>query len=83
MLDRLKEMESKTSEINPPDEIKKSKILSYLANRKGLIAAVLLSAGIMLGCDKAACNCAGCEVVSCGRDNDGDVSMNGCSGCGN
>ncbi len=86
MSDKLNQLESISSVEpagNPEQKEGGSKILSFLAKKKGLIAAVLLASGIMLGCDKAACNCAGCEVASCGVDNDGNANLSGCSGCGN
>lgn len=86
MSDKLKQLEvnpATASNMNPEQKQGSSSLLSYLAKKKGLIAAVLLASGIMLGCDKAACNCAGCEVASCGVDKDGNTTMNGCGGCGN
>jgi hypothetical protein len=86
MSDKLKQLDSTIPDVpskNSEQKQSSSSLLSYLANKKGLIAAVLLATGIMLGCDKAACNCAGCEVASCGVDKDGNATMNGCSGCGN
>jgi hypothetical protein len=66
------------------DHADKGTVLSYLRQRRGQIAALLMAAGIMVGgCDyELSCNCNGCEISSAKVD-DGEASCTACGGCDN
>ena len=59
-------------------------ILSYLNQKRGKIAAVMMAVGVMVGgCDyEVSCNCNGCEISSAKVD-DGEASCTACGGCDN